>query len=167
MSKWANHFFLANCSFAYYSQIFRKKRMIRSENRWVNSQPCQKLLFSEVRSNWNLFWLGSCLGSKGWKAVLRSRSRWNRNALRPGAGAEIIFITNLLHWIWSMLYCTVYNVHTVEWKKNPLRHISYETIALCSAVLKGQSREIFDSQFFSLKFWLRNPNKKDTCLQVQ
>ena len=37
-------------------------------------------------------------------------------------------------------------------KKNPLRHISYETIAICSAVLKGQSREIFDSQFFLSNF---------------
>ena len=30
------------------------------------------------------------------KAVLRSRSRWSRNYLGPGAGAEIKFLINIL-----------------------------------------------------------------------
>ena len=29
------------------------------------------------------------------QSVLRSRSRWNRNYLRPGAGAEIVFLINI------------------------------------------------------------------------
>ena len=30
-----------------------------------------------------------------WKAVLRSRSRWSRNYLGPGARAEIKFLINM------------------------------------------------------------------------
>ena len=30
------------------------------------------------------------------KAALRSRSRWSRNYLRPGAGVDIIFLINIV-----------------------------------------------------------------------
>ena len=42
MSEWVNRwFFWANRSFAYF---FAKKRVIRSENRWANSQPWQRAM---------------------------------------------------------------------------------------------------------------------------
>ena len=39
MSKWANHFFFANCSFAHF---FWKKLAVCSEKQWANSQPSLK-----------------------------------------------------------------------------------------------------------------------------
>ena len=54
-------------------------------------------------------------------SVLRSRSRWSRNYLRPGAGAEIIHLINISYSQFGGYY---------DKKKPPLRQISYSTTVL-------------------------------------
>ena len=53
--------------------------------------------------------------------VLRSRSRWSRIYLKPGAGANIIFLINI--------YCSQFEGCQDE-EKPPMSHISYGFIII-------------------------------------
>ena len=64
---------------------------------------------------------GVCIPVLRSRSRSRSRSWWSRNYLRPGAGAEIVFLINI--------YCSQFGGCWDE-EKTPSRHISYGTTVL-------------------------------------